>query len=240
MSEAAETLIVVGVRGLGRTIAQHFARQGWAVVCAGRSRETVTAVAAEVDSAGGRGTAVVCDLLDRGSLAALAERPRIDLVVAAQTAGGRFGAKLLLEIDDQELVQGLEAYVRGTWNLLKAVGPRLIEQKRGTFLQMGTSSGVRTRDGFANLGAAQHGLRALVQVAAREWRAHQVHVAYLPIDSAIASERTAAWMAQMGPDRAVPPEEIARACEYLHRQDPRAWTHELSLRPCGSEWTAPT
>jgi NAD(P)-dependent dehydrogenase (short-subunit alcohol dehydrogenase family) len=236
----AETLVVVGVRGLGRTIALHFARLGWQVVCAGRTRETVEAVAAEVEGAGGRGAAVVCDLLDRGSLAALVDRPAVDLVVSAQTAGGRFGSKPLIEIDDGELVNGLDAYVRGTWNLLKTVGPKLLAQKRGTFLQIGTSSGVRTKEGFAALGAAQHGLRALVQVAAREWRTQRVHVAYLPIDAAIESPRTAAWIASMGPDRAVPPEEIARACEYLHRQDPRAWTHELSLRPLASDWSAPT
>ena len=44
---------------------------------------------------------------------------------------------------------------------------------------------MRTKEGFAALGATHHGLRALVQVAAREWRARGVHVAYLPIDGAI-------------------------------------------------------
>src|SRR5206468_3071635 len=177
---------------------------------------------------------------DPRSLAALAARPRIDLVVSAQAAGGRFGAKPLVEIDDDELARGLATYVTGTWNLLKAVGPKLIAQGAGTFLQIGTSSGVRTKDGFAALGAAQHALRALVQVAAREWRGHGVHVAYLPVDGAIESERTRAWITKNGPARALPPGEIARACEYLHRQDPRAWTHELLLRPHGTDWTTPT
>ena len=83
-------------------------------------------------------------------------------------------------------------------------------------------------------------MRALVQVAAREWRAHGVHVAYVPIDGAIASDKTAAWVAQHGAGRAIPQREIANACEYLHRQERRAWTHELVLRPPGSDWTAPT
>jgi NAD(P)-dependent dehydrogenase (short-subunit alcohol dehydrogenase family) len=237
----SETLIVVGVRTLGRAIALHFARQGWQVVCAARTAANVEEVAAEVDRAGGRGVPVVCDLADPASLAALVrERPRVDLCVASQTAGRRFGSKPLLEIDGEELDHGFAAYVRGTWNLLHAVGPKLRDQRAGTFLQIGTSSGVRTKEGFATLGAVQHGLRALVQVAAREWRQHGVHVAYLPIDGAIESERTAAWVAQNGADRAIPQDEIARACEYLHRQAPRAWTHELVLRPTGGDWTAPT
>ena len=51
---------------------------------------------------------------------------------------------------------------------------------------------------------------------------------------------TSELIARSGADRAVPQAEIARACEYLHRQDRRAWTHELVLRPTGSDWTAPT
>jgi NAD(P)-dependent dehydrogenase (short-subunit alcohol dehydrogenase family) len=239
--ETTETLVMVGVRSLGRAIALHFAARKWRVVCASRTRADVERLAADVDAAGGQGVAVVCDLADPASLAALVgASARLDLCVAAQSAGGRFGARPLLDIDDEEIERGFRAYLRGTWNLLKAVGPRLLSQQRGTFLQIGTSSGVRTKEGFAALGAVQHGLRALVQVAAREWRAQGVHVAYLPVDGAIASEKSAAWVARNGDARAIPQDEIARACEYLHRQDPRAWTHELVLRPPGTEWTAPT
>ena len=232
---------MLGVRTLGRAIALHFARQGWQVVCGARTRADVERLAAEVDAAGGRGVGVVCDLADPSSLQALVrDQARLDLCVAAQTAGGRFGARPLLEIDDEELDRGYASAVRGTWNLLKAVGPKLVAQGSGTFLQVGTSSGVRTKQGFAALGATHHGLRALVQVAAREWRGHGVHVAYLPIDGAIESERTAAWIARTGAGRAISQPEIARACEYLYRQQADAWTHELILRPAGTDWTAPT
>ncbi len=235
------TLVMVGVRSLGRAIALHFAAQGWRVIAAARTRGDVDRVAAETTAAGGQGAGVVCDLSDPASLVSLAAGcERIDLCIAAQTAGGRFGARPLVEIADEELDQGYRAYLRGTWNLLKAVGPKMLAQGSGTFLQIGTSSGVRTKDGFAALGAVQHGLRALVQVAAREWRAQGVHVAYLPIDGAIASERSAAWTAKNGADRAIPQAEIARACAYLHGQEPNAWTHELVLRPPGTDWTAPT
>lgn len=238
----AETLIIVGVRTLGRAVALHFARQGWQVVCAARTRETVEEVAAEVNAAGGRGVPVVCDLADPASLARLVGgTERIDACIAAQTAGGRFGSLPLVDIPDEELDRGYASYLRGTWNLLKAVGPRLISQGSGTFLQIGTSSGVRTKEGFAGLGAVQHGLRALVQVAAREWRLHGVHVAYLPIDGPIASERTQAWISRNeAANQAIPQSAIARACMYLHRQERGGWTHELVLRGSGSDWTAPT
>lgn len=232
-----ETLLIVGVRKLGRTIALHFARKGWRVLCASRTASDVEALSRDVTAAGGQGVAVVCDLQRPETLSRFTE-DRADLVVAAQTMGGRFGALPLVEIPSAELAQSLNAYPHGTWNLLRAVGPAMLAQGRGTFVQIGTSSGVRTKEGFAALGAAQHGLRALVQVAAREWRTRGVHVAYLPVDGPIGSERT--QVAGIPADRLISPEAIAEACAYLHGQSPDAWTHELLLRPTGGDWSAPT
>jgi NAD(P)-dependent dehydrogenase (short-subunit alcohol dehydrogenase family) len=235
------TILIVGVRGLGRTIATHFAAQKWRVICAARTRDTVDAAAAAVEAAGGVGVPAVCDLQEPASLAKVVQaEAQLDLVIAAQTAGGRFGPRPILETEDSELDRLLDAYVRGSWNLLRAAGPKLVGQGRGTFLQIGTSSGVRTRDGWAPLGTAQHGLRALIQVAAKEWRPRGVHVAYLPIDGGITRETSAASDDGTSAPRALAPLEIARACLYLHEQDATAWTHELVLRPSGTDWTAPT
>jgi NAD(P)-dependent dehydrogenase (short-subunit alcohol dehydrogenase family) len=225
---------MVGVRGLGREIALHFARKGWRVLCAARTLADVERLAAEVTQAGGTGVAVACDITVPASLERF-QHESLDLVVAAQTSGLRFGALPLLDISDEEFARSFEAYARGTWNLLKAFGPRMLAQRHGTFLQMGTSSGIRTKEGFAGLGAAQHALRALVQVAAREWRSGGVHVAYLPIDGPIATEGDGFRGGQF-----LTPEAIAEACAYLHAQSPDAWTHELVLRPSAGEWTAPS
>jgi NAD(P)-dependent dehydrogenase (short-subunit alcohol dehydrogenase family) len=233
-----ETMLVVGARGLGRDLALHFGRLGWQVIVAARTPGDVERVAREVDGAGGRGVPLPCDLVDPRTLQPLVAQ-KIDLAVAAQAPGGRFGAKPLVEIDREELTRGFEVTLLGTWNLLHAIGPAMLAAGRGTFIQMGTSSGVRTKEGFAALGTLQAGLRALVQVAAREWRLHGVHVAYIPIDGPIESDRVRGYLAGHL-DRALPPSEIAGACEYLHRQDPRAWTHELLLRPQRSDWTTPT
>lgn len=231
------TLLVVGIRQLGRVIALHFASRGWRVVCASRTEADVQSLAREVDAAGGVGVPFVCNLTQPETLQPIAELG-VDLCIAAQTAGGRFGSRALLDIDDAELDRAYASMMRGTWNLLKAVGKDFTARRAGTFLQMGTSSGVRTRAGFSVLGATQHGLRALVQVAAREWRDANVHVAYVAIDGPIDSP--AMRSRSMDPSMTIDPTEIARACEYLSGQEHRAWTHELLLRPSHGDWTAPT
>ena len=138
--EGKIAVVAGATRGAGRGIATALGEAGATVYCTGRSvpgrpgmknrPETIHDTAELVTARGGRGIPVPCDLTDPSSLAALtAGGRRIDLCVAAQTAGVRFGARPLLEIDGEELDRGYQAYVRGTWNLLQAVGPRLLEQQ---------------------------------------------------------------------------------------------------------------
>lgn len=234
----SETVLIVGVKNLGKELAIHFGKLGARVVCAARTEADVRAVAADVDRAGGKGVPLVCDLTKPDTLEQLRDFT-IDLCIASQAPGGRFGPKPFLEIDDAELTDNFSTTVVGTWNLLKAVAPGMVTRGKGTFLRIGTSSGVRTRDGFAVLGATHHAVRGLVQVAARELRPQGVHVAYLPIDGPIENDESKVW-AKGQTETLIDAGEIARACEYLHRQQPRAWTHELVLRTARSEWTAPT
>jgi NAD(P)-dependent dehydrogenase (short-subunit alcohol dehydrogenase family) len=220
-------LLVVGVRGLGGVIARHFAEQGWQIACAARTAGEVEALAAQT-----RGTALVADLRDRQATERLCAQAweklgRVDLVVAAQTSGARFGPQSVLDLADFE--RALTGYPQATLHLLQAAGPRLIAQGGGSFLQMGTGSGLKAREGFAGISAAQAALRALCAVAALELKPRGVHVAYVAIEGGIEREGSARPQ-----ELSIPPLEIARAVEYLHGQAKRAWTHELSLRPAAS------
>ena len=220
-------LLIVGVRGLGGAIARHFASKGWGVACAARTESEVAALAAET-----HGLGLVADLRDGPSTERLCAQAweklgRIDLVVAAQTSGARFGPQSVLELTDFE--RALSGYPQATLHLLQAAAPRLIAQGGGSFVQMGTGSGLKAREGFAGLSAAQAALRALCAVAALELKARAVHVAYLAIEGGI--ERGGGTRPH---ELSIPPREIARAVEFLHGQEPQAWTHELSLRPASA------
>ncbi len=221
-------LLVVGARGLGRELALHFAKAGWQVVSAARTRTDVEAVARET---GGRG--VVADLADGASLAALiAQCPELNLAVCAQTSGAPFRVGPLLEADPQHLQKRLEAMVVGSLRFLQAAAPRMAAG--GTVVQIGTSLAAAPRPGFGALSAPQHALRALVSAAAQELKP-RLHVAYLALEGQLATLGSKEWMERHGEARAIPPSEVARAIEYLHGQEPRAWTHELAVRPAASD-----
>lgn len=221
-------LLVIGARGLGRELALHFAKAGWQVVCAARTKADVEAVARET---GGRG--VVADLADGASLSALvAQCGELDLAVCAQTSGAPFRVGPLLEADPAHLRQRLDAMVVGSLCFLQAVAPRMAAG--GTVVQIGTSLAALPRPGFGALSSPQHALRALVGTAARELKP-RVHVAYLAVEGQLATLGSKEWIERHGEARAIPPSEVARAIEYLHAQDLRAWTHELAVRPAAAE-----
>lgn len=222
-------LLVIGARGLGRELALHFARAGWQVVSAARTRADVDAVAHET---GGRG--FTADLADAASLARLVEQcGPFDLAVCAQTTGAPFRVGPVLEADPAHLKQRLDGMVVGSLRFLQAVAPRMTAG--GTLVQIGTTLAAAPRPGFGALSAAQFALRAVVGAAAAELKPRGVHVAYLAVEGQLATLSSKAWMERHGEARAIPPSEVARAVEYLHGQDPRAWTHELAVRPAASE-----
>jgi NAD(P)-dependent dehydrogenase (short-subunit alcohol dehydrogenase family) len=221
-------LLVVGARGLGRDLALHFARAGFQVCCAARTKADVDAVAAET---GGRG--LVADLADPASLQRLLEACGApDLAVCAQTSGAPFRAGPLLEADPEQLRRRLDAMVLGSLRFIQALAPRM--PAGGTLVQIGTTLASAPRPGFGALSSPQFALRALVATAAQELKP-RLHVAYLAVEGQLATLSSKAWMERHGEARAIPPQEVARAIEYLHGQDPRAWTHELSLRPASAE-----
>eukprot|EP00698_Gefionella_okellyi_P019770 TRINITY_DN6110_c0_g1_i1.p1 TRINITY_DN6110_c0_g1~~TRINITY_DN6110_c0_g1_i1.p1 ORF type:complete len:237 (+),score=36.48 TRINITY_DN6110_c0_g1_i1:143-853(+) len=234
---AAKTIAIIGVATLGREIATHFGKQGWTVICASRTEATIEEVAKQVDAVGGKGIPVRLDLTDPASLLKLAEFP-IDLCVSSQSALWR-EAKPILECADGDLDSGFGTFTKGTWNLIRSVGAQMVQRGSGTLIQIGTTSALRTKEGYGPLAVSQFSLKALIQVAARELRPKNVHVAFLPIDGGIESEKTSKWAAQVGVSKLLPQGEIAKAVQYLFEQDPRAWTHELILRPAEGDWTAP-
>jgi len=71
---AGRRAVVTGAgRGIGRAVAGHLAAAGAAVVLAARTEREIEEAAKEIRSGGGRAEAVVCDITDHASVAALAE-----------------------------------------------------------------------------------------------------------------------------------------------------------------------
>jgi NAD(P)-dependent dehydrogenase (short-subunit alcohol dehydrogenase family) len=240
---SAPTAVVIGVgaeRGLGAALCRRFAREGYHVLVAGRTREKIEQVARTIAGAGGSAEPVQTDaareedvarLLDR-ALSPGAGREPADLVV--------FNAGNNQKIDFRELsAQVFEDFWRvgcfAGFLVGRETARRLVPLGRGTVIFTGASASLRGKPGYAHFAAAKAGLRAIAQSMAREYGPQGIHVAHVVIDGGIDGDRLRKArpqiVAERGEDGLLGVDAIAESFWQIHRQQRSAWTLELDLRP---------
>jgi len=140
-----EIALVTGAgSGIGRAIAETFARAGAMVHVAdldlGSAQETVRRIVA----AGGTAHAHPLDVRERDACNALAELVRLRdgrLDVLVNNAGiGHVGTMLSTVLEDLDRVHDVN--VRGTFNVTKAFLPGMVARKRGKIVNLASIGGV--------------------------------------------------------------------------------------------------
>ncbi len=139
--------IVTGAgNGIGRGIAERFAREGAVVAVNDLSPEVAEAA---VKAIGGKAFAVPADVRDREAVQRIADEVvarcgRIDILV--NCAGGALGDKGLLgDPASWDLVLGVNLY--GTLHGCRAVVPQMRKQGGGTIINLSSVMGVQGQNG---------------------------------------------------------------------------------------------
>jgi 2-hydroxycyclohexanecarboxyl-CoA dehydrogenase len=164
--------IVTGAgQGVGRGIALALAKEGAAVLVAGRTLEKVERTAQEIKAAGGESLAVRCDVGVPDDVAALFGETVPDfggldvLVNNAQSVPPNRRLQDAL-IDDVELA--LNTGPIATFRCMQAAFPHLREGG-GSIVNLGSNTAIEGAPLFGAYAMAKEGIRGLSRVAAREW-----------------------------------------------------------------------
>jgi 3-oxoacyl-[acyl-carrier protein] reductase len=166
-------------RGIGRGIADAYARAGATVVLAARTAAELETAAAEIDAAGGRALAVPTDVTHAGQIDALFalvadELGGTDLLVA--NAGGDFTGDPV-ETSDPELWRATFALnVDGVYSCARAVIPQMRARGGGKIIVMGSGAGRRAGPGWAAYASSKAAVAMLVRVLAQELRGDHIAV----------------------------------------------------------------
>jgi NAD(P)-dependent dehydrogenase (short-subunit alcohol dehydrogenase family) len=159
---APNVFITGGGRGIGRSIALRFAREGSKVVVAARTSPELDAVVVEIDAAGGKGLASQMNLRDHGSIEAAVFRAgdffggRMDLLV---NNAGTFAVVPLEDMDPPEWDRMMEVNLTGPFLVTLECLPQLQESERGQVVNVASRA---ARQGFAGntaYCASKYGLR---------------------------------------------------------------------------------
>lgn len=136
--------------GIGEATARTLAAQGFHVICAARREGPINALAAEIG-----GTAVVTDVTDDASVAALAAGlDRVDVLV--NNAGGARGLEPVAEADLEHWQWMWESNVLGTLRVTRALLPKLIDSGDGLIVTVTSIAALEIYDGGSGYTAAKH------------------------------------------------------------------------------------
>ena len=172
-------VITGGSRGIGRSIAEEFARRGARVVITARKADELEETARAIRDEGGEATAIAAHAAKDDTIDALVDQVmekygRIDVLVNNAATNVAFAQ--LSDLETAAWDKTIETNLRGPFVLSKAVVNRWMKEHGGNIINICSIAGFR---GDPNMGAYSVSKAALVmltKVQARELGAYGIRV----------------------------------------------------------------
>ena len=223
---AGRTAVVVGGTGvLGGALAEGLARAGAFVVIAGRGADRGAARLDAIKAAGGDGTFVSVDAINRESMQALLEATlhatgRIDILV---NSAGVNSSVPYFDIPDDDFAKVLDTNLKSTHLGCQIFGAHMVEHGGGAILNIGSVSADKPLSKVFIYSASKAAVVNYTKNVARELAPRGVRVnvlcpGFFPAEQnrkILSPERTASIMAQTPMNRFGEPEELVGALLLL-------------------------
>jgi D-threitol dehydrogenase (NAD+) len=215
-------LVTGGASGIGAAIAHAFAAKGATVAVVDVRAEAARARAADLGSSH---AAFGCDVsqaasVEEAAAAVLGRFGRIDVLVNSAGVAPLAPAEQLT-LDTWDLT--LDVNLKGTFLMSQAVGRAMLDQGRGTIINLASQAATVALDGHVAYCASKAGVLALTRVLASEWGPRGVTVKAISPTVVLTELGRSAWSGPKGDamleliptGRFAEPEEIAAVALFL-------------------------
>ncbi|MDO5607420.1 MAG: 3-oxoacyl-[acyl-carrier-protein] reductase [Capnocytophaga sp.] len=223
--EGKTTIITGASRGIGRGIAEVFAKQGANVAFTySASVEAANELEKELTALGVKAKGYksnAADFAEAQVLAdeVLAEFGSIDVLV---NNAGITKDNLLMRISEEDFDTVIEVNLKSVFNMTKAVQRTMLKQRKGSIINMSSVVGVKGNAGQSNYAASKAGIIGFTKSIALELGSRNIRCnAIAP--GFIETEMTAkldekviqGWREGIPLKRGGTPEDVANACVFL-------------------------
>lgn len=232
--------IVTGAsRGIGRATAKLFAAEGAKVAVLARTSESVAAVVADIEAAGGTAIGVPCDVAQADQINAAVEHVvaafgGVDILVNNAFDPSVVSAKII-DLSVEQLQRNLDTGPIAHLRMMQACFPHLRASGEGRIINFASIAGVKGMVEYGPYAMAKEATRALTRVAAKEWGDYGITVNNVLPVAATYEEMPKAGVPR--PDSALgrlgsPEDDIAPVVLFLASKDAQFLTG-YSLSPDG-------
>ena len=224
-------VVTGGNKGIGMAIAQKLASLGVNVYIVGRSERSLQQAAEKIQSEGHSCITYQADITKWGQVEELAqfvgkEGNRCDILV--NSAGiGCFGDPLH-EMEVQDWVQVLNTNLRGTYYMIKAFAPMMIQAKGGHIINISSIASKNALPKGAAYAASKWGLNGLTYSVAEELRNDNIRVSLVCPGS---TDSGWSHYHAKDPEKMLRPSDIAHVVATLVTQSPQSFVSEVVVRP---------
>lgn len=168
-----------GSRGLGKALAQRFAREGAKIALCSRREESLETVAKELQAIG---TEVVWQASDIGNAKqveqfasrVLDEFDYVDVLV--NNASTVVPLKNIAEYSTDEWDEVIRVNVNGLFYFTRAFLPSMIKRKAGTIINVSSSVGRTTRAKWGAYSVSKYTMEGFTQILADELRPYNISI----------------------------------------------------------------
>ena len=176
-----QVVLVTGAgspKGIGRTIAQTFGKQGAKVVICDINQAGCDANVEEMKKMGIEAAGYAANLTDPDAVKELVNKivekyGRIDVLV---NNAGITKDNLIMRMSEADFDRVIEVNLKGAFNTIHAAARQMIRQKSGKIVNIASVSGVLGNAGQANYAAAKAGIIGLTKTIAREFAGRNIQV----------------------------------------------------------------
>lgn len=179
MQFSDKVVIVTGSsRGIGKSIALSFAKEGAAVVVSGRSEEALKRVAEEIESLGGKALAIAADVAVVEDAKKLLDKTieafgKIDILI---NNAGITRDNLLFRLSEEDWDSVLDTNLKGSFNCIKFSARPMMKNKGGVIINITSVVGQTGNAGQTNYSASKAGLIGLTKSVAKELASRNIRV----------------------------------------------------------------
>lgn len=239
------TIITGASSGIGAATALQLAKAGSSIVLVSRADDKIEKVKRQIEEEGGKAEIFVADVTDIGQMKAMVDFT-IDQFGRVDNLVNNAGLMLFSQWKDVAIDEWnamIDTNIKGYLNAIAAVLPKLLEQRSGHILNMGSVAGINIDVGAGIYHGTKFFVRAITESLRKEVSVHKgIKISLISpgvINTGWADKVTNKEGAEIAAElnkQAIEPDDIANAVLFAFDQPDNVNVNDIVISPTLQDW----